>query len=150
MTRLIPYAAFIAVMFAIGFTASAWSVPGEWYASLEKPWFNPPNWIFGPVWTVLYVLIGIAGAIGWNSAARGPLTTVWVVQLLLNGAWSLSFFAMQQPGLALAVVLALLAAIIVFAALARRPARLAAILFLPYAAWVSFASVLNAAIVYLN
>ncbi len=150
MMRLLPYAVFIAIMFTVGFTASAWSIPGEWYATLEKPWFNPPNWVFGPAWTFLYILIGIAGAMGWNSAARGPLTALWGVQLLLNGAWSLSFFAMRQPSLALAVVLALLAAIIAFAVKAWSPARIAALLFLPYAAWVSFASVLNASIVYLN
>jgi tryptophan-rich sensory protein len=150
MIRLFPYTVFIAIMFAVGFSAAAWSVPGEWYAGLQKPWFNPPAWVFGPVWTVLYVLIGIAGAAGWNSPARTPLTALWAVQLLFNGAWSPSFFAMQRPGLALAVVLALLAAILAFIVLAWRPARWAARLFLPYALWVSFASILNVAIVALN
>ncbi len=108
MTRFLPYAVFTALMFAIGFTAAAFSMPGEWYASIAKPWFNPPNWVFGPVWTLLYVLIGIAGAIAWRSAAGNVLTMLWAVQVLLNGAWSIVFFRWQNPDGALAVVLALL------------------------------------------
>jgi benzodiazapine receptor len=150
MSRLLPYAVFIALMFAVGFTAAAFSMPGEWYASIAKPWFNPPNWVFGPVWTLLYVLIGIAGAIAWRCAAGNVLTLVWAVQLLLNGAWSIVFFRLQNPEGALAVVLALLASILAFIAIAARPAPLAALLFVPYALWVSFASILNFAIVRLN
>lgn len=150
MSRLVPFAVFIGLMFAVGMTAAAWSVPGQWYADLQKPFFNPPNWVFGPVWTLLYVLIGVAGAVGWNSGARAPLTALWLVQLVLNGAWSIVFFRLQQPELALVVVLAMLAAILAFVIRAWDPARLAALLFLPYAAWVSFASILNAAIVVLN
>ena len=150
MTRFLPHAVFVGSMFAIGFTAAAFSIPGEWYASLAKPWFNPPNWVFGPVWTLLYVLIGIAGAIAWRSAAGNVLTALWAVQVLLNGAWSIVFFRWQNPEGALAVVLALLAAILAFIAIAARPAPLAALLFVPYALWVSFASILNFAIVRLN
>jgi tryptophan-rich sensory protein len=150
MNRFIVFAAFILAMFAIGFSAAAISIPGEWYASLAKPFFNPPNWVFGPVWTVLYVLIGIAGGIAWLSPARFPLNGLWIAQALLNGAWSIAFFRMQSPALGLVVVLALLAAILAFIALAWRPVRTAALLFIPYALWVSFATLLNATILAMN
>jgi translocator protein len=150
MTRILPYIVFIALMFAVGFTAAAFSTPGEWYASIAKPWFNPPSWLFGPVWTALYILIGIAGAIAWRCAAGSALTLLWTMQLLLNGAWSIVFFRWQNPEGGLVVVLALLASILVFIAIAARPAPLAALLFVPYALWVSFASILNFAIVRLN
>jgi tryptophan-rich sensory protein len=150
MRRAIPFIVFTGLIFAVGFTAAAFSMPGQWYAQLNKPWFNPPSWVFGPVWTTLYVLIGIAGAIAWNSSARAPLTALWLVQLVLNGAWSIAFFRMQMPGLALVVILGMLAAIVGFILYAWRPARLAALLFLPYAAWVAFAGILNATIVALN
>jgi benzodiazapine receptor len=150
MSRILPHIVFIALMFAVGFTAAAFSTPGEWYAGIAKPWFNPPGWVFGPVWTLLYVLIGIAGAVGWRSAAGSRLTMLWTVQLLLNGAWSIVFFRLQNPEGALLVVLALLASILAFIAIAARPAPIAALLFVPYAAWVSFASILNFAIVRLN
>jgi translocator protein len=150
MNRILPIAAFILAMFLIGFSAAAVSIPGEWYASLAKPFFNPPNWVFGPVWTVLYVLIGIAGGIAWLSPARMPLTGLWFAQALLNGAWSISFFRLQSPALGLVVVIAMLAAILAFIALGWRPARMAALLFIPYALWVSFATLLNATILAMN
>jgi tryptophan-rich sensory protein len=99
---------------------------------------------------VLYVLIGIAGGIAWLSPARFPLNGLWIAQALLNGAWSIAFFRMQSPALGLVVVLALLAAILAFIALAWRPVRTAALLFIPYALWVSFATLLNATILAMN
>jgi tryptophan-rich sensory protein len=150
MNRFLPFVAFILAMFVIGFSAAAISIPGEWYAGLAKPFFNPPNWIFGPVWTVLYVLIGMAGGIAWLSPARGPLTGLWRAQAALNGAWSIAFFRMQSPAFGLVVVIAMLAAILAFIALAWRPARASALLFIPYALWVSFATLLNATILAMN
>jgi tryptophan-rich sensory protein len=150
MTRFLAFAAFILAMFVIGFSAAAVSVPGEWYAGLSKPFFNPPNWIFGPVWTVLYVLIGIAGGLAWLSPARFRLTGLWIAQALLNGAWSITFFRLQSPAFGFVVVLAMLAAILAFIVVAWRPARAAALLFIPYALWVSFATILNAAILAMN
>jgi len=150
MNRFAVFAVFILAMFAIGFSASGVSVPGEWYAGLSKPFFNPPSWVFGPVWTVLYVLIGIAGGIAWQSSARWPLTGLWIAQALLNGAWSIAFFRMQSPASGLVVVLAMLAAIVSFIVIAWRPTRAAALLFIPYALWVSFATLLNATILSMN
>lgn len=124
--------------------------PGEWYAGLEKPPFNPPNWLFGPVWTLLYVMIAVAG---WRTWRRGPASAamqVWFGQLALNFMWTPAFFAMHLPGLALVVLAAMLLLIVLFIRLSWMPDRIAAHLFLPYAAWVSFAGLLNLSIWWMN
>ena len=131
---------------AIGFVTR----PGAWYAGLVKPSFNPPNWIFGPAWTVLYVLIAVAG---WRVFEREPgsaAMAVWAVALALNFLWSPVFFGAHRPGVALVVVAAMLATIIAFIAMTWRRERLAALLFVPYAAWTAFAALLNAAVWWLN
>jgi benzodiazapine receptor len=124
--------------------------PGEWYAGLAKPPFNPPGWIFGPVWTVLYVLIAVAGWRTFERDRRGWPMRLWWAQLALNFLWSPVFFTAHRIGLALAIVLLMLAAILAFIAASSRQDRVAAWLFVPYAAWVAFASVLNGAIFALN
>jgi tryptophan-rich sensory protein len=131
---------------AIGFLTA----PGEWYAGLAKPSFNPPNWLFAPVWTVLYILVAIAGWRTFERDRRGSLMRLWWTQLVLNFAWSPVFFAAHQIGLALVVILLLLAAILAFIVTAWRQDRPAALMFLPYVAWVAFASALNASILALN
>ena len=120
--------------------------PGEWYGKLSKPWFTPPNSVFAPVWTLLYVMIAIAG---WRTFVRDPLgapIAVWSIALALNFAWSPIFFRSHRPLAALFVILALLATIIAFIALSWPRDALSALLFAPYAAWVFFATILNAAI----
>jgi tryptophan-rich sensory protein len=131
---------------AIGFLTA----PGEWYAGLAKPAFNPPNWVFAPVWTVLYVLIAVAGWRIFERARRGWPMKLWWAQLALNFLWSPVFFAAHHIQLAFIVVLLLLAVILAFIAVAWRQDHVAAWLFVAYAAWVSFASVLNGAIWSLN
>jgi translocator protein len=131
---------------SIGFATS----PGEWYAGLIKPSFNPPNWIFGPVWTALYVMIAIAGWMLWINYRECAAMKIWWVALALNFLWSPSFFGMQNIGLALAVIIAMFLAIVAFIVTARRNDGRIALLFAPYAAWVGFASLLNASIFWLN
>lgn len=131
---------------AIGFTSPA----DAWYAALAKPGFNPPNWIFPPVWTVLYVMIGIAGWMVWNRARRSAAMAVWWAQLCLNFAWAPLFFSAHRIDLALVVILALLVAIAAFIALTSRRVPAAALLFTPYGVWVLFATALNASIGWLN
>jgi translocator protein len=124
--------------------------PDEWYANLSKPWFTPPDSIFGSVWTLLYVMVAIAG---WRTFMRGPPAapiTVWTIALVLNFAWSPVFFRLHSPLAALFVIVVLLAAIIAFTALAWPRDTLSALLFAVYAAWVLFATILNAAIYRLN
>lgn len=141
---------FILLVVGGGLLIGFFTAPGPWYAALAKPSFNPPNWVFGPVWTVLYVMIAVAGWRIWERARSGSAMKLWWLQLILNFMWSPAFFAIQNVSLALAVILALLAAILGFIAAALKVDRLAALLFVPYAAWVAFASVLNASIWSLN
>jgi len=126
------------------------TAPGPWYQALAKPSFNPPNWLFGPVWTVLYVLIALAGWRVWRVGPSGTAMKLWWLQLALNFMWSPAFFGLQQIGLALVVIVALLICIIAFIAAAWNLDRIAVWLFIPYAAWVAFATLLNASILFLN
>lgn len=133
------------------FTASG--VDG-WYAAANKPWFNPPNWIFAPVWTSLYILMGIAFYLVWKSDVAYPVKqtaiVLFTVQLTLNFFWSLIFFKLQQPGWAFAEVLALWLTILLTIFAFGKISSAAAWLMVPYISWVSFASVLNYAIWKLN
>jgi tryptophan-rich sensory protein len=131
---------------AIGFVTA----PGEWYAGLAKPSFNPPNWVFAPVWTVLYVLIAGAGWRTFEQQRHSRAMKVWWTQFALNFLWSPVFFGAHWIGLALLIILLLLVSILAFIALSWRPDRIAAWLFVPYAAWVAFASLLNESILFLN
>jgi tryptophan-rich sensory protein len=142
-------AAFVAVSLmvgAIGGFATAASV-ATWYASLRKPPFNPPNAIFAPVWTTLYVVMALAAwrvwrRTGYRGKGRAPLT-LYAVQLALNLAWSLIFFGMRAPGPALLEIIVLLAAIVATALAFWRVDRIAGFMFAPYLLWVSFATLLN-------
>lgn len=143
-------AAFILLTLGGGTLIGTMTLPGPWYEALEKPFFNPPNWLFGPAWTVLYILVGIAG---WRVRTRlgaGLLMNLWIAQLVVNFLWSPTFFGMQSIGGGLVVVVAMLALILAFIALAWSRERVSALLFLPYAAWVAFATALNASIFVLN
>lgn len=134
-----------------GGTLIGWAtLPGEWYAALAKPPFNPPNWIFGPTWSVLYVLIAIAGWRTWRREPSGTAMKLWVAQLILNFCWSPAFFGAQQIGLALIIIAAMEIAILAFIVAVRKIDRISACLFAPYAAWVAFATLLNASIFWLN
>jgi len=141
--------AFLAVVIGGGLLISLAMRPGPWYAGLAKPPFNPPNWVFAPVWTLLYLMIAVAGA---RTFARRPdfAFGLWVAQLALNFAWSPVFFWLHRPGLALAIIAALLAVILAFIAQRWHADSVSALLFVPYACWVAFATLLNAAIVMLN
>ncbi len=125
---------------------------GQWYVALQKPPWTPPNWLFGPVWAVLYVTIAIAGWSVWRSRALSitkPIL-IWLLQLILNGLWSWLFFGLRRPDLALIDIVALLIAICWFIASANRISRIGAWLFVPYALWVGFAAALNFSIWQLN
>ncbi len=133
--------------------ATARSVTG-WYVTLRKPVFNPPSWIFGPVWTALYVLMGIALYLvwrnGWDRNAVRWAVALFAVQLALNGLWSLLFFGMQSPGWAFVEILLLWAAIATTLVAFWRVELLAGALLIPYLLWVSFAVLLNGSIWTLN
>lgn len=136
----------------IGGAVTALSVD-TWYADLRKPTFNPPDWIFAPVWTTLYVLMAVAAWRVWRRAGFKDSETallVFTCQLLLNLGWSVLFFGLREIGLALIGIVLLLVLIIVNTRLFWRIDRLAGALFVPYVAWVAFAAVLNAALWVLN
>jgi translocator protein len=150
MSRHSSLVLFLLAVVGGGLAIGAGTTPGVWYAQLEKPAFTPPGWLFGPVWTALYVVIAVAGWRIWQHHPHGTAMRLWWAQLFLNFLWSPVFFVAHQVGLALAVVLALVASVVAFIATAARHDRPAAWLFVPYAAWAGFASVLNASILVLN
>lgn len=147
MRRALIYVAFLAVVIGGGLAIGSLTRPDGWYAALNKPPFNPPNWVFAPVWTLLYVMIAVAGARTYERVAGFSL---WVAQMALNFAWTPAFFALHRPSVALIIVIALLVVILVFIWARWNADRVSALLFVPYAAWTAFAALLNASIVVLN
>jgi translocator protein len=127
--------------------------PGEWYVQLQKPSWTPPGYLFGPVWSLLFLSMGIAAWLVWKRAgvlgARLALS-LFLVQLVLNGMWSWIFFGMREPGLAFAEILILWGAILVTLIAFWQKSAPAGILLIPYLAWVSFASILNFSIWQMN
>jgi translocator protein len=142
---------FIVLVVGIGWAVAATNLPGAWYADLQKPPFNPPNWIFAPTWTVLYVMIAVAG---WRTYLQDSSTALpmqlWSAQMILNFIWSPVFFTLHNMALGLATILTMLAVIVAFIWLQWRENRVAAALFVPYATWVAFASLLNFSLYRLN
>lgn len=132
------------------FTSQA--VP-TWYASLNRPSFSPPNWVFGPVWTTLYVLLGFSFFLIWKespSKGRNSAIIVFSIQLLLNFAWSFIFFYFNFIGAALLEIILLCISIIAMIYLFYKIKPIAAYLNIPYLLWVSFATILNAGYYFLN
>ncbi|MGQ2970374.1 MAG: TspO/MBR family protein [Allorhizobium sp.] len=150
MSKILSYILFIGFVVGAGLLAGLTNTPGDWYQSLEKPFFNPPPWLFGPVWTTLYVLIGIAGARMWQRAPKSAAMQLWFAQMAFNLMWSPAFFGLQNPELALAVIVGMLVTIVAFMVKARPIDRISTLLFVPYLAWVTFAGILNLSIAWLN
>jgi tryptophan-rich sensory protein len=127
---------------------------GTWYDALNKPSFQPPDWLFGPVWTTLFFLMGLAAGMVWSAKTanyrKGQALGAYSVQLGLNIAWSLIFFGFESPKLALIEIVILWIAILVTLQLFYKINKTAGLLLVPYLLWVTFATVLNAAIVLLN
>jgi translocator protein len=148
-TNILSLLVFVVLVAAAAFTAAQFE-PGPWYESIAKPPWTPPGWLFGPVWTILYIAIAISGWLAWREAEgrSSPALVLWIVQLLLNATWSWLFFGLHAPALALAGIVTLLLVIVGFIIVVR--SRLAAGLFIPYAIWVTFAGLLNLEIVRLN
>lgn len=143
---LIVFLVIVAAVAAFG----AMFVPGPWYEALNKPEWTPPNWLFAPVWTTLYAMVAVSGWLVWQKAGFGPAIVLYGWQLALNAAWSWLFFGRHLVGVALLDIVALLVSIIATIALFWPISRPAAILLVPYAAWVGFAAALNASIWRLN
>lgn len=156
--NLNPARSVLALLGWLGLSLTAASIgglflPGEWYASLRKPAWNPPNWIFGPVWAGLYIAMAVAAWLVWKRGGFGGqrmALSLFLTQLLLNTLWSPFFFGLRSPALALVNILllwlALLGTIVAF----WRARPIAGAMLVPYLAWVSFATALNFALWNLN
>lgn len=143
-------AIFIAVVVAVGAVIGINSPPDAWYQGLAKPPFNPPNWVFAPVWFTLYVCIGIAGARTYLRDASSLPMFLWILQMVLNWAWSPTWFTLHLLWPAFALIMVILLLIVAFVVANWKRDRGAAWLFVPYALWMAFASTLNLSIAVLN
>lgn len=148
MTKQIFFSCLAWVVICLVISGIAGWVTGDniagWYTPLQKPSFNPPSWIFGPVWTVLYIMIGIAGGLLWTMRDTHPAAFwVYVLQLVFNFAWSFIFFGAHQIGWAYVDILLLWVSIILTIVFAFNASKVAAMLLVPYLGWVTFACVLN-------
>ena len=154
--RLVRLLISLSITLAIGMVASIVTRPqiAGWYSTLKKPSFNPPPWLFAPVWIAIYTMIAIAAYLVWQQRSRRPIyqTTrnIYILQLCLNFLWSIMFFGFHQVFGALVIIILLWISIIFNIALFRKFSKAAGWLLLPYLLWVSFAGVLNAAIYLLN
>jgi tryptophan-rich sensory protein len=140
------------IVVAIAAVVGAQFRPDAWYRRLRKPSWNPPDWVFGPAWSVLYVAIAVAGWLAWDAGGKvwTALMTLWAAQLLLNGVWSWLWFGRHQQVAALLDSCALLLVVVAFIAAAYPVSTVASLLFVPYALWVAFATALNATIWRMN
>jgi translocator protein len=149
MSKYLSLVIFVIVVAAVA-ASGAQFTPGAWYATLNKPSWTPPNWLFGPVWSMLYLMIAIAGWLVWRAEGVGVTLAVWAAQLAANAAWSWIMFGRHEIGLAMADITLMWVLITTFVVLTWTRHRTASLLFLPYWAWVSFASALNFALWRLN
>jgi tryptophan-rich sensory protein len=156
MKNTIAFISSLAITSLAGFIGSYFTFDAipNWYATLEKPALNPPNWIFGPVWTTLYILMATAAFLiwkkGWEKKEVKIALSVFLIQLVLNTLWSILFFGLQNPAIAFVEIVFMWLAIVATIFLFSKISKPAAWLLIPYILWVSFASYLNFAIWMLN
>jgi len=156
MVKTIKLSVSVLACLIAGFVGSVATMPSipTWYASLQKPAFNPPNWIFGPVWTTLFIMMGVAAFLVWDKGLEKKevrvALAVFGLQLILNVFWSVLFFGMQSPVYAFIDIIMLWASILATIIYFHGISAAAAYLLVPYILWVSFASILNLSIVILN
>ena len=156
MNNIVKLIIAIAIPVAVGAASGFFTVTGvgSWYQTINKPSWNPPGWVFGPVWTTLYVLMGIALFLVWKSdiiaGMKKTAITLFAVQLILNFSWSLIFFNQQQIGWALVEIIVMWIFILLTIFAFAPVNKIAAWLLVPYISWVSFATILNYTIWKLN
>lgn len=154
--QFFPYLISLLITLAIGLVASVFTRPqiAGWYSTLHKPSFNPPPWLFAPVWTLIYILIATAAYTVWKLRSRRPAykiaRAIYFIQLLLNFSWSIVFFGLHQILGAFFIILLLWISIILNIHWFGKFSKMAGWLFYPYLLWVSFAALLNASIYFLN
>ena len=145
-------AAFVIMCFGVSLLGGRATLPAlaHWYPELSKPAWTPPGWVFGPVWTLLYPMLAVAGWLAWREGRSRGGSLLYLLQLTLNAAWPWIFFGERRVGLAFACAMALFFAILATLVAFWRVSRGAAILLVPYLGWVGFAAALNAAIWWMN
>lgn len=147
---LVGFGSATALVAWLGSLATRASSESAWFEQLEKPPFYPPDATFGIVWSILYVLVAIAGWMAWRSGGGWRAAIPWAVQIVLNLGWTILFFGLESPGWAMAEIVLLLAATVWAARAFARFEKWATALFVPYILWVAFAAALNASILVLN
>ena len=157
MQKILRIALVVTTCLVIGYLSSLVTKESitNWFPTINKPVFNPPNWVFAPVWTILYVMMGVAGGMIWNKIETDQENVkkafmFFIIQLGLNALWSYLFFGLHNPFLALIEIILLWLMIFETYNQFKKIDKIAALLLLPYLAWVSFATVLNASIWWLN
>lgn len=156
MNNILKLIISVTIPLLVGGLSGFFTVTGveSWYQTIDRPSWNPPNWIFGPVWTALYILMGVALFLVWKDKSAGGVKKfallLFVVQMLLNFFWSIIFFSLQQPGWAFAEIVLLWLFILITIFAFARLNNMAAWLLVPYVSWVSFAAILNFTIWQLN
>ena len=150
MRRWLILALFLIVTVGGGIAIGILTVPGAWYESLVKPAITPPNWLFGPVWTIVYILIAVSGFRTFERDKSGPGMKLWVGQLVVNFSWSPMFFIAQDPYRALVLIVLLFGLTLWYISVTWNRDRIAAWLFVPYAVWLGYATTLNTMIWLLN
>lgn len=142
MSNAVSLVVFLSLVSLAAVTGSQF-MPGPWYETLTKPWWTPPKWLFPIAWTILYIMIAVAGWRVWKAEGIGPALMVWALGLVFNAAWSWIMFGEKQIGWALADLNAMWLTVAAFIVLALPVDRTAALLFVPYLVWVSYAGALN-------
>ncbi len=152
--RLLPFIICIGLSLAAGFLGSFYTIDSisTWYQFLTRPFWTPPNWVFGPVWTTLYVLMGISAGLVWRTDKKGKwwVLALFFAHLIVNVAWSVVFFGMHDPVSGLLIIKALWLLIVALMLVFWRYSRTATYLLIPYLVWVTYASTLNLGIIMLN
>ncbi len=142
MSNVVSLVVFFGIVSLAAVTGSQF-MPGPWYETLTKPWWTPPKWLFPIAWTILYIMIAVAGWRVWQAEGVGPALMVWGLGLVFNAAWSWIMFGQKEIGWALADLIAMWVTVAAFIVLALPVDRTAALLFAPYLVWVSYAGALN-------
>jgi len=150
LQKTIALLAFLVLVLGGGTVIGTSFMPGEWYGALEKPVFNPPNWLFGPVWTVLYIMIAIVGWRTWNRDYRGRAMQLWFAQLAVNFIWTPVFFGAHLTWFGFVIIATLNLLVVLFVILSWSKDRVSSVLMIPYLAWIAFAALLNFSLGWLN
>ena len=143
---LVPFLAIVIVVAGSG----VFFTPGAWYETLRKPSWTPPNWLFGPVWSTLYIMIAVAGWLVWRVEDIGMTLVVWGLNLVFNALWSYFFFGIRRMDIAFVDALLMWVTVALFIVLAAQVSTVAALLFVPYLIWVTIAATLNRTVWRLN